>query len=317
MAPPSPNRAALVIPTYNAGPFLERMIPALDCQTFKPTSFLVIDSGSADDTVERFAAAGARIHSITPSEFDHGGTRQLAVDMLPHAEIIIFLTHDAIPADPQAFAQLVRAFEDPQTGVAYGRQLPQPGAGQISRHARLFNYPDESHTTTMKNAKQQGFKAAFCSNSFAAYRRTALLQAGGFPSSSIFGEDALATAAILSQGWTKRYVSEAQVYHSHDYGIVEELKRYFDVGVMHSNSAWLIDAFGKPEGEGRRFVSSELSYLRRHGPLLVPSAILRTALKYFGYRLGLRHAALPVALKRRLSMHHRYWTKHDILGHEE
>lgn len=317
MAPPSPDRAALVIPTYNAGLFLERMIPALERQTFMPASFLVIDSGSADDTVERFAAAGARIHSITPDEFDHGGTRQLAVDMLPHAEIIVFLTHDAIPADPQSFAHLVRVFEDPQIGVAYGRQLPHPDASPLGAHARLFNYPDKSLAHAMADAERDGIKAAFCSNSFAAYRTAALKEAGGFPDHTIIGEDTLAAAAIMAAGWTKSYVAEARVYHSHSYTIREEFARYFDIGVMHASAHSLIKQFGKPESEGRRFVLSELSFLWHGHRRLIPSAMVRSASKYLGYRLGLAEANLPLTLKRRLSMNHRFWTKPDSMGHEK
>jgi len=29
------------------------------------------------------------------------------------------------------------------------------------------------------------------------------------------------------------------VFHSHDYGFLEEFKRYFDIGVFHTHTAWL------------------------------------------------------------------------------
>ncbi|MFE0678513.1 hypothetical protein ACFW26_34910, partial [Streptomyces sp. NPDC058867] len=46
------------------------------------------------------------------------------------------------------------------------------------------------------------------------------------------------------------------VHHSHSYSIGEEFRRYFDVGVMHARAPWLLDRFGKAEGEGKRFVQS-------------------------------------------------------------
>jgi rhamnosyltransferase len=284
------------------------MVTALKAQTLRPSRFLVIDSGSSDDTVARFSDAGAQIHSIPPSEFDHGGTRQLAVDMLPDAEFVIFLTQDAVPAHPEAFANLVRAFDAARAGIAFGRQLPAPGAKPIAAHARLFNYPGESYVRSLSDARRYGVKTSFCSNSFAAYRRAALMEAGGFRSGLILSEDSVAAAAILAAGWTLRYVADARVYHSHDYTSTQEFRRYFDIGVLHATADGLVERFGGPEGEGRRFVISELSYLLRNGPAFIPLALVRTVSKYVAYRLGHIERHLPQGLKRRISMNSRYWT---------
>ena len=307
MPVPSIENLALVIPTLDAGRHVDRMVAALKTQTLRPSRFLVIDSGSSDDTVARFGDAGAQIHPIPPSEFDHGGTRQLAVDMLAEAEFVIFLTQDAVPAHPEAFANLVRAFEDVRVGVAFGRQLPAPGARPIAAHARLFNYPGESYVRSLSDAPRYGVKTVFCSNSFAAYRRAALTEAGGFPSRLIIAEDSVTAAAILAAGWTLHYVADARVYHSHDYTLTQEFRRYFDIGVLHATADGWVERFGRPEGEGRRFVISELAYLLRKGPALIPLALVRTVSKYLAYRLGHVERHLPPGLKRRLSMNSRFW----------
>ncbi|MCH7711934.1 MAG: glycosyltransferase [Proteobacteria bacterium] len=307
MPDPSIENLALVIPTLDAGRHIDRMVAALKTQTLRPSRFLVIDSGSSDDTVARFGDAGAQIHPIPPSEFDHGGTRQLAVDMLAEAEFVIFLTQDAVPAHPEAFANLVRAFEDVRVGVAFGRQLPAPGARPIAAHARLFNYPGESYVRSLSDAPRYGVKTVFCSNSFAAYRRAALTEAGGFPSRLIIAEDSVTAAAILAAGWTLHYVADARVYHSHDYTLTQEFRRYFDIGVLHATAEGWVERFGRPEGEGRRFVISELAYLLRKGPALIPLALVRTVSKYLAYRLGHVERHLPPGLKRRLSMNSRFW----------
>ncbi|MCH9052461.1 MAG: glycosyltransferase family 2 protein [Proteobacteria bacterium] len=307
MPVPSIENLALVIPTLDAGRHVDRMVAALKAQTLMPSRFLVIDSGSSDDTVARFGDAGAQIHAIPPSEFDHGGTRQLAVDMLADAEFVIFLTQDAVPAHPEAFANLVRAFEDVRVGVAFGRQLPAPGAKPIAAHARLFNYPGESYVRSLSDAPRYGVKTSFCSNSFAAYRRAALREAGGFPSRLIIAEDSVTAAAILTAGWTLHYVADARVYHSHDYTLTQEFRRYFDIGALHATADGWAERFGRPEGEGRRFVISELAYLSRKGPALIPLALVRTVSKYLAYRLGHIERHLPPGLKRRLSMNTRFW----------
>jgi rhamnosyltransferase len=303
-------RTALCIPTLNAGAHAAIVATAIATQTLQPDTFLVIDSGSDDGTVDTFSRAGARIHSINRREFNHGGTRQLGVDMLSDADLVIFLTQDAVPADPNAFERLNRCFDEPGVGAAFGRQLPRPGAGNIEAHARLFNYPDASRVTTLDDRVVMGIKTVFLSNSFAAYRRADLLAVGGFPSHLIMGEDTYVAAKMLLAGKKLAYCAEATVYHSHNYNLVEEFRRYFDAGVLHSREPWIRNQFGGAENEGLRFVKSELRYLLGRNPFLIPSAISRTLLKFAGFRLGLQEGRLPMAVKRRLSMLRGYWSDH-------
>ena len=220
-------KTALCIPTLNAGADAAILAAAIASQTLQPDTFLVIDSGSDDGTVETFRRAGARIHSINGREFNHGGTRQVGVDMVSDADLIIFLTQDAVPADQHAFERLNEGFNDPGVGVAFGRQLPRLGAGHTEAHARLFNYPDASRVTTFGDRAAMGIKTVFLSNSFAAYRRTDLLAVGGFPSHLIMGEDTYVAAKMLLAGSNVAYCAEATVFHSHDYSLMEEFRRYF------------------------------------------------------------------------------------------
>jgi rhamnosyltransferase len=305
---PSEDRVALIIPTLNAAKHLDAVLPALQGQSFRPGTFLVVDSSSADDTAERFQAAGAEVVVIPRAQFDHGGTRQRAINRLPPGvEVVVFLTQDAVPAGPDTIARIVGAFADPEVGAAYGRQLPHPGARAIEAHARLFNYPAQSYVLRPREAASAGVKATFCSNSFAAYRRQALEMVGGFPSGTIFGEDVATTGRMLLSGWAKAYVAEACVHHSHHYSLTEEFRRYFDIGVMHARSPWLLERFGWAGGEGRRFVKSELHHLARHEPAAIPSALLRTAIKLAAYHCGRREARIPRPVKRRISLNRRYW----------
>jgi rhamnosyltransferase len=181
------------------------------------------------------------------------------------------------------------------------------GAGPMEAHARYFNYSSQSSLRDLDDRKRFGFKTIFISNSFAAYRREALMAVGGFPRDVIFGEDTITAARLLLSGWKIAYVAEAKVYHSHSYTWIQDFKRYFDIGVLHVRESWLLSEFGGTGGEGSRFVRSELNYLWPRYWWLIPSASIRTALKLTGYRLGRIERRLSLRLKRRLSMHHRFW----------
>lgn len=118
---------AVVIPTRNAGRLAAPMVAALRAQSVQPLEVLVINSASTDGTPEVFRAGGCRLHGIPVADFDHGGTRNMAVSLLDsRAAAVVFLTQDAIPANPQAFDRLLRPFADASVAMAYGRQLPVP-----------------------------------------------------------------------------------------------------------------------------------------------------------------------------------------------
>jgi rhamnosyltransferase len=299
---------AVVVPTLNAAEHWPSFHKALSAQRVQPRQVLIVDSSSADGTIAVAERAGYSVLSVRRADFNHGATRHLAADVLDEAEILVFLTQDAILADPDALSELVKCMSDPAIGAAYGRQLPRTGATPIEAHARLFNYPPVSDVRTLSSRKVLGFKAIFISNSFAAYRREALMSVGGFPSDVLFGEDTITAAKLLLSNWKVAYVAEAQVYHSHGYTWRQDFKRYFDIGVLHSREAWLLREFGQTGSEGRKFVTSELRYLSEKCFWFIPSALVRTALKLFGYRLGRRESNLGTAIKRRLSMHPSYWS---------
>lgn len=273
----------------------------------QPEQVLIVDSSSEDGTADLARAAGFRVHSISRTEFNHGRTRQVAAELLRDSELLVYLTQDAALATPDALGKLLRALEDEKTGAAFGRQLPYPDAGAIETHARLFNYPAQSDFRTLESRQRLGFKTIFISNSFAAYRRSALTSVGGFPSDVIFGEDTIIAARLLLDGWQIAYVAEAEVYHSHAYSCMQDFRRYFDIGVLHNRERWLLREFGRTAGEGRRFVASEAAYLWRRQKTLIPSAMWRTILKLAGYRLGQSERRLPLAWKRKLSMHQGFW----------
>lgn len=302
------RRIAVILPVLDAMRHLDVLLPALEGQAgLARGDVLAIDSASQDGTAARLRDWGARVVGIARAQFDHGTTRAMAADLVPDADILVYMTQDAVPAHPDAVARLVAAFADPRVGLAYGRQLPRPGAGWIERHARLFNYPDRSDRRTLSDVPRLGVKTCFCSNSFAAYRRSALEEVGSFPANAYFAEDQVVAARMLMQGHVLAYCAQARVYHSHGYGLRAEAARYFDIGVFHRRNPWLTEAFGGAERAGGGFVMSEARFLARHAPWRLPEAALRTVLKYGAYRLGRGSDRLPARLAATLSAQPSRW----------
>jgi len=300
-------RTALVIPTFNGAAHWNDLLEGIHRQTVIPNRVIVVDSSSTDGTASAARCAGFEVIDIDRDEFNHGATRQLVARYASDADVLIYMTQDAIPCDSNSFRNLLMAFSDPAVGAAFGRQLPRREAAFIEAHARRFNYPDSSSVRSWDSRLTLGFKSIFFSNSFGAYRYDALMGVGGFSSDVIFGEDTVLVAHLHRAGWKTIYAADALVVHSHSYSISEDFRRYFDIGVLHARESWLLEQFGDVSGEGKRFVLSELRYLLRHNPLLIPSSCGHTLAKYVAYRLGRSETRLPARAKYHLSMNKNYW----------
>lgn len=297
---------ALLVPTRNAAKsgLWEQWLQAVQDQTIQPEWRLVADSHSSDETIVKARSAGWE--TVQVINFNHGRTRNVMAQYYPEAEILVFLTQDAIFAEKESLARLLEPFQDPQVAAVTARQLPRPGAGLLEAQARLFNYPACSRITEQADIARLGIKAAFVSNSCCAWRTSALAQIGWFPD-TLMGEDTLAGARLLEAGWKLAYAAEATVWHSHAFTIKEEARRYFDIGVAHADHRDYLQQLGGPEGEGLRFLRDQLRFLRQRRPVAIPLALLRIGAKYTAYRLGRHYRKLPLALCTRLSGQPQYW----------
>jgi rhamnosyltransferase len=298
---------ALIVPTLNAASRWPAWVKALRQQSVQPHTVVIIDSDSSDSTAALAREAGFQVQVISQRDFNHGGTRDWGASLVPKSDLLLFMTDDAILASTESLRKLVEAFQDERVGAAFGRQLPRDRAGAFEAHARYFNYSSEARTVRPEDISRYGSKSVFFSNSFAAYRRSAFEQCGGFPRETILCEDVFLAAKLLQGGWSLAYVPEAVVYHSHAYTAVQEFKRYFDIGVFHSRERWIGDSFGRHGGEGMRFIASETNYLLKNSPRLLFVMPVRIFAKAAGYYLGKIERALPVTWKKRISMHRRFW----------
>lgn len=303
------NRVALqvIIPIYHPDEKFIELLNMLKKQSIPDIPVLIIDSGSDKEWCKAAQGLNCQLKDIDSKDFNHGGTRQMGIDMCLGKEIIVFLTQDAILADEYSIENLVRAFDDIGVGCAYGRQLPHNDANVFASFARLHNYPAESYVRSYADRSRYGLKTAFLSNSFAAYRRNAIEKVGGFPSDVILSEDMYVAARMLMSGWKVAYAAEARVYHSHNYTVWQEFKRYFDIGVFHARESWIRKNLGNAEGSGKKFIVAEFNFLALRNPLLICEMVFRDGMKFLGYRLGIKEKMFSNVLKRNISMNSKYY----------
>ncbi len=312
-----PPTISLIIPTRNGADTLRELLAMLSVQTLSFLEVLVVDSSSTDGSVKIAEDSGARVTVISEKEFDHGGTRSLLAREAK-GDLLVFLTQDAIPASKDALETLIAPLiTSKEIAVTYGRQKPSFDANEFASHLRHVNYPKRSSIRGLNDRSTYGFRTIFVSNSFAAYRKAKLEEVGFFKNGLIFGEDTCTVGKLLFQGYKIAYVSEAVVYHSHNYTCGEELRRSFDIGVLHSTEKWLIDTYGRAEGEGLKYIISEFSYLMRQKKVhLLPTFFVRIGLKFIGYKLGRNFKLIPEGIIPLLSMHRLWWDRKNFLSQE-
>jgi rhamnosyltransferase len=298
----------MVLPIYHPDHRLIQLLESINRQKEVIFGLYIIDSGSSISYVLHIHEhIPFFIRHIDSSTFNHGGTRQKSVEECFKSEFIIFMTQDAVLENDLSLHNLLQAFQDDQVGAAYGRQIPNPDAYCLAAHARLYNYSEKSHIQQISDVPKLGIKVAFMSNSFAAYRRKALMSVGGFPVHVILGEDTYVAAKMILEKWKISYRADAKVYHSHNYSIFEECRRYFDTGVFHGKEPWMEKSFGHVNHEGVRFLQSQLRYIWKYDPRMIFQALIRDVLDFFFFQAGKRENLLPQFIKIKMSMTKKYW----------
>ena len=277
---------SIIIPTYNAGKKFEKFALMIKKQTANIRQVLIIDSSSTDETVSIADKYNFTVEIIPKTEFGHGKTRQYALVKV-NTEIVVFLTQDVLLYDEFSVEKLVQCLiSDKKIAAVYGRQMPYENTGILGKFARLYNYPPISKINNFEDRKERGIKTAFLSDSFSAYKKGLLLKTGGLPDVN-FGEDTFVAAKLLMNGYKTAYCAEAKVYHSHDYTLLQDYKRSKDIGQFHKKEKWLLETFGKAEGEGLKFIINEAKYLVKNGRFYyLPIAFLHNVVKYLGYKMG-------------------------------
>lgn len=297
----------LIIPTYKPGEKLKKSLNRLAAQTRKPDRILLINTEEKffrQDITQGFD--NVEVYHITKQEFDHGRTRDYGAS-LSDADLLMFMTDDAVPADRHLIENLIKAFENPAVAAAYGRQMADPQKNYIEYYTRIFNYPRESRLKTKADLKTLGIKTFFCSNVCSMYRKSDYDAMGGFLHRTIFNEDMIMASKLIEAGKAIAYEADAKVWHWHDYTAVEQLRRNFDLAVSQEDYGGLFLEV-KSESEGAKMVFAVIKHLTaRKKFFLLPKYIMDTGCKLIGYKLGRNYKKLPEKLIKKITMNRTYW----------
>lgn len=296
----------VIIPVYKPGKEFFELIERLKGQSYAVHQIRVMHTEGGIFPEEFCREHEIEVTYLTKDEFDHGGTRHQGMSM-SEADVVVFMTQDAMPADMKLIEELVKAFDNEAVGAAYARQLPANDCDWIERYTRSFNYPAHSIVKGKADIDRLGVKTFFCSNVCAAYRRDVYEEIGGFERRTIFNEDMIFAGHMVKVGYKIAYQAEARVIHSHNYSGLQQFHRNFDMAVSQAEHPEVFAGI-KSESEGIRLVFQTMKYLIKTKKIqLIPVLVYKSGCKYLGYKLGYNFKKLPKWLVLKCTMNREYW----------
>lgn len=298
----------VIIPTYHPGREFEQLLEKLWQQEYPIRKILVMNTEKTfwkEQWEKKYPLL--EVHHLKKEEFDHGGTRKKAA-ALSEADVMIFMTQDAVPEDVLLVKQLIKALaQNEKTAAAYARQLPAVDCNELEKFTRSFNYPEKPSVKTKADLPQYGVKTFFCSNVCAAYQKETYEKLGGFVEKTIFNEDMIYAGKLIENGYQIAYAADARVIHSHNYSGMQQLHRNFDLGVSQAQHPEVFAGIVS-EGEGIKLVKKSMQHLAKTGKIMmIPNLIWQSGCKYIGFFMGKRYQKLPKSWILWFSMNKNYW----------
>jgi len=239
-------KVSVVIPTLNAGPGFEETLAKIRAQEGPfEVELLVVDSGSTDGTGELARRYGATVHRIERREFNHGATRNLGIS-LTEGEYVALTVQDAVPLDGRWLAAMVENLErDGRVAVVYGRHVPRPEASVLTRalvnnlptaglerQEKMMGDPEEYRSMRPVNRR----KVVAFDNVSSCLRRSVWEE---FPfEKTNFAEDLRWGKEAFERGYKIVYEPRSVVIHSHERGVLYDLKRHY------VDQVFLLEIFG-------------------------------------------------------------------------
>ncbi len=237
---------SVVLVTRNGGESLAATLEAIAHQRIDVGfEVIALDSGSSDGTLGRLERAAQQVVSIPPESFNHGLTRNLAIE---HArgELIVLIVQDALPASDDWLAKLTAPFRaDVSVAGAFCRQQPRPSATTLTKHY-LERWVAASPTSRSVQLTEPGelsrldahARLQLCAfDNVCSCIRRSVWQQIRFPATPI-AEDLEWAIAVLQAGYRLAYVADAVVLHSH------ERSAWYEFARTYTLHARLLELFG-------------------------------------------------------------------------
>lgn len=226
-----PGTVSVVIPTYNAGSDMERLLSALGQQEMiEKIEIIAVDSASRDDTVACCERYGVQVIQISQEEFSHSYARNLGA-IHAQGDILVFMTQDALPLDNRWMYHLIMPIVEGKAAATTCREQCPEGTELYYRvaswyHTQFIGIEHEDRYNTMSGnervdeLRQKGSLSDVSTAIDAHVFRRYMYRHG-------FAEDLDMGLRLLKRGECVGLLSATATVHSHNRPAGYYVKRCF------------------------------------------------------------------------------------------
>jgi len=305
-APEHPPRVSVALLTKDGEATLPDLLDALWKQKVAaPLEIVAVDSGSTDCTRGILQERVTSLVEIEPGTFNHGLTRNLAVEQTT-GDLVVLIVQDAVPTSDEWLEHLTAPLlADGTVAGTFARQVPRLEASPLTRHylAEWVGSGDESWFSEIAGdaewqaiTPQERFWRCVFDNVCSCIRRS-VWSAHPFAETTI-AEDVEWARDVLLDGHRIVYTPQATVVHSHERSALYEFRRTY---LLHRRLWELFELQTIPTLPlaVRAMASSLALHLRyeEQRPAMWPHAAALAAAwpagQYLGARAAVRGQPLP------------------------
>ncbi|GAB4209810.1 MAG: hypothetical protein OHK0022_41560 [Roseiflexaceae bacterium] len=208
--------ASVIINTCDRAAYLRRLLPSLERQQGVRFEIVVVNGPSTDDTAALLRGCGDRLKTADCPERNLSLSRNIGI-AASAGDVIVFVDDDALPCDEHWLRRFVDAFaQNERLGAAGGmvlfRDTPyhEFNGGESSDYG--FQIFGNEANGGKRRAGQRWFLRVPGNN--CAFRRTALVQAGGFDEYfTYYIEEADMSLRLFAAGWEVAYLPDNPIRH--------------------------------------------------------------------------------------------------------
>ncbi len=200
---------SVIIPAFNEEKVIVKTVEAILQSTYPNFEIIVVDDGSKDHTFEVVKNAFQNDSRVSGFSKENGGKSEalnFGIEKTD-AEIIVTLDADTVFL-PNTIGKLVRRFVDRRVWAVAGN-------AKVGNRINLLTRWQALEYITSQNLDRRAFEIMNCitvvPGAVGAWRRKAIIEAGGF-SKSTLAEDADLTFGIIRRGHLVAYDDEALAY---------------------------------------------------------------------------------------------------------
>lgn len=250
---------SVIIRTYNEEKYLENLLDSISDQNYENYEVTLVDSGSADDTLEIASSFDfVKIVEIKKENFTFGYSLNTGIEN-SDGDVCVMISGHCIPVDDTWLQNIVESFEDNDVGIVYGNQHPVEWSE--------FSEKEIFRKRFSKDEKKQ-WNDPFCNNANCAIRKSVWERLGGYDETVSGLEDIVMAKKMLEE--TDKcvyYQPKAGVYHIHEESWSQVKNRYYREAVTYSSRIKLGETFSVWDFLKLSFLSIcyDLSSLFRNG----------------------------------------------------